>query len=80
MRKAAANLLKHGISFEIARTVFRDPQILTIADVGHGNGEERAMLSVVYTWTEIHAVTAEIRMISARKATRSEIRQYELHI
>jgi uncharacterized DUF497 family protein len=30
--KAAANLRKHGVAFELARTVFGDPRILTIAE------------------------------------------------
>jgi uncharacterized DUF497 family protein len=29
--KAAANALKHGVTFEVASTVFRDPQLLTVA-------------------------------------------------
>jgi len=87
IRKAVANFQKHGVSFEAARTVFRDPHLLTVADLEHGNGEERwfsigsasdgTILSVVYIWAEVDLVTAKIRMISARKATRSEIRQYE---
>jgi len=30
--KAAANARKHGVTFEVASTVFRDPQLLTVAD------------------------------------------------
>ncbi len=32
--KAAANFLKHGITFETASTVFRNPELLTVADLG----------------------------------------------
>ena len=85
-RKGAANLSKHGVSFETARSVFTDPHIVTVGDLEHGNGEERwfsigcaangAILSVAYVWTETEMETSRIRIISARKATRSEIRQY----
>ena len=56
--KAATNVRKHGVTLEVASTVFRDPQLLTIADLGHSETEERwysigwasngAILSVVY--------------------------------
>jgi uncharacterized DUF497 family protein len=55
--KAAANLRKHALSFELACTVFHDPRLLTAADLEHSGTEERwfsigsasngAMLSVV---------------------------------
>jgi uncharacterized DUF497 family protein len=85
--KAAANLRKHGVAFELARTVFSDPRILTIADLEHSESEERwfsigcpsngAMLSIAYRWHESDPQTTTIRVISARKATQSEIRYYE---
>ena len=85
--KARANLVRHGISFEIARTLFHDPNLLTIADFEHGESEERwfsigtasnnAMLVVVYTWIEINPSLTKIRIISARRATTTEIREYE---
>ena len=40
-RKAAANLKKHGISFEEAATVFRDPLSATARDPDHSVGEDR---------------------------------------
>ena len=40
-RKARANLKKHGVSFEEAKTVFNDPLTLTFPDVDHSNGEQR---------------------------------------
>jgi uncharacterized DUF497 family protein len=56
--EAAANLCKHGVSFEVAATVFLDPQLLTTADLEHSETEERwfsvgwassgSILSVVY--------------------------------
>lgn len=39
--KAKANLRKHGVSFEEAAIVFRDPLALTFADRDHSGGEER---------------------------------------
>ena len=85
--KAAANIRKHGVSFELARTVFSDPRLLTVADLAHGGSEERwlsigwasngAMLAVVYRWSEIDPATTEIRLISARRATAVEMNQYK---
>jgi len=82
--KAAANVRKHGISFDLARTIFNDPRLLSIFDLEHSETEERwfsigcasngMILSVVYLWLEGDAAT-KIRMISARKATHAEIRQ-----
>ena len=39
--KAAANSRKHGIPFELARIVFNDPRLLTVADLEHGDTEDR---------------------------------------
>jgi hypothetical protein len=39
--KAAANVRKHGVSFELAATVFSDPRLLTVADLEHSEIEER---------------------------------------
>ena len=80
--KAAANLDKHGISFEEAQTVFGDPNTITLFDDQHSNVEDRfvdigmsangRILVVVYTENE-----ARIRIISCRRATPKERRQYE---
>jgi uncharacterized DUF497 family protein len=85
--KAAANVRKHGVSFELAHMVFNDPRLLTVADLDHSEFEERwfstastssgSMLSVVYLWSESDAATTTIRLISARRATEKEIRQYK---
>ena|SRR3990172_5443862 len=85
--KAAANLRKHGVSFELACTVFNDLRLLTAADLEHSGTEERwfsigsasngAMLSVVYLWSESDPATTKIRLVSARKATQMEIRHYQ---
>jgi hypothetical protein len=39
--KAAANVRKHGVSLELAATVFGDPWLLTVADLEHSEIEER---------------------------------------
>ena len=39
--KASANLRKHGVSFDLARTMFYDPRLLTIADIEHSQSEDR---------------------------------------
>lgn len=53
---------KHGVSFELASTVFADPGLLTVADLGHSGIDERwfsigtasdgRILFVVYLWSE----------------------------
>ena len=78
--KAASNLKKHGIDFADAVSVFADVLALTVND--YRFDEERLItigvdafgrvLVVVYTWRD-----REIRLISARKATRPERTQYE---
>jgi len=88
--KASANLRKHDVSFELARTIFYDPGLLTVADLEHSQTEERwfsigyaangTMLSVVYLWSAAGPLTTKVRLISARKATPAEIRQYQENV
>jgi uncharacterized protein len=85
--KASSNARKHGVSFERAATVFYDPRILTIPDVEHSNAEDRwfslgmasdgVLLTLVYVWLESSSGTTKIRLICARRGTRSEARYYE---
>ena len=84
--KAAANLIKHDVSFEDAMAIFLDPLALSQPDDGHGTAEERwitighsrdTMLLVVHTFSELDEDRAYIRIISARKPTKNERRQYE---
>ena len=85
--KAASNRRKHGISFELAATVFQDPLLLTIVDDEHSEQEERwitlgkaateVLVVVVHTWHDDAANAVRIRIISARPATAHERQQYE---
>ena len=80
--KAAANLKKHGVSFEEAASIFLDALALTFWDPDHSEEEEREItigrsaeqriLFVAHT-----ARDDRIRIISARQATSQERRQYE---
>lgn len=79
--KAAANLGKHRVSFADAEGVFQDPLAVTVEDpdaqgeqrfVAVGLGSAGELLVVVYTE---HGDTC--RLISARRATRKERKQYE---
>ena len=85
--KAASNLRKHGIGFELAATVFRDPLGKSIPDENHGVFEERwvtmgqarngQLLVVSHTYRHVSDDKTTIRIISARTATRGERRQFE---
>jgi|SRR5208337_2018357 len=85
--KAESNRAKHGVSFEEAIAVFHDPLALSRADEDHGANEERwvtlgegredRLVLVVHTYAEIDADRVAIRVISARRPTKREIRQYE---
>jgi uncharacterized DUF497 family protein len=85
-RKARSNKRKHGISFEEAQTVFFDEQGLLIDDPQPSDQEERFVLlglsASLRLLVVVHALRHEdvIRIISARKATRLETREYELRL
>lgn len=78
--KAAANLRKHGVDFADAVSVFSDDLAVTITDkrfdeerfITIGMDALGRVLVVVYTWRN-----DEIRIISARQATRYEQNQYQ---
>ena len=75
--KAASNLLKHGISFDEAVSVFGDAMALTFADTDHTENEYRSrtydMSNRARLLVVIHTERQNgIRLISARKATRYE--------
>jgi uncharacterized DUF497 family protein len=80
--KAAANLDKHGVSFEEAARVFRDPLSATDQDPDHSLDEERFITFGVSTSGRLlvlaHAGRNDtIRIISARPATPAERKIYE---
>lgn len=82
-RKAAANVRKHGVSFDEASTAFADPLSITVPDPDHSDDETRFLLvgqSLRHRiLVVIHAERSEsdIRLISARPASRRERRIYE---
>ena len=81
-QKAAANLKKHGVSFEEASTVFRDALSATASDPDHSVDEARFVTfgSSVNNRLLVVAHIEEndkIRIISARLMTRQERRIYE---
>ncbi len=81
-RKANENLRKHGVSFEEAATVFLDPLAVTFPDPDHSSEEDREITIGVTTQRRVVFVSHcqrvdRIRIISARKATRKERKQYE---
>ena len=80
--KAAANLAKHGISFEEAKTVFDNPLYVDFYDPDHSFDERRYIIAgesrqgrlLVVSYAERGDV---IRLISSREVTPSERRAYE---
>ena len=80
--KAAANLAKHEVSFNEAKTVFNDPLYVDFYDPDHSFdehryiiiGESRQRRLLIVSYTERDDV---IRLISAREVTRSERETYE---
>lgn len=84
--KAKANLKKHEIGFEQASTIFLDPRMIAVFDSEHSEHEDRwatigidrngILLVVVHTFHQLDADCCRMRIISARKATREESKQY----
>ena len=82
INKAKANVLKHKVSFEEAATAFGDNRSLTINDIAHSAYEKRKVtigksannhiIVIVHTERGQH-----LRIISARRASRKERKQYE---
>lgn len=83
--KADSNLVKHDISFEEAMTVFYDPLARIFPDEDHsvdelreiiiGHSAQRQLLVVNFKATK-----KRVRIISARKTTRRERRDYEENV
>jgi uncharacterized DUF497 family protein len=82
-KKDSLNQEKHGVSFEEAKSVFYDENARLINDPDHSEEEDRfillgfssslRLLVVCHCYRENESV---IRIISARKATKSEARNY----
>lgn len=80
--KAAQNLIDHGVSFDEATTVFGDPLAATIPDPDHSIGEERLLTMGQSSTGKLLVVSHieegdTIRIISARRATSHERKDYE---
>lgn len=76
------NRLKHGVAFDEAATVFEDLAAITVADEPHSEHEERYIVMGLSTAQRIlvvcHTYRGDVvRLISARRATPRERRQYE---
>jgi len=80
--KAKANLIKHGVTFDEAATVLQNRHTSEFPDPSHSIAEQRWIAIghssigrlLVVCYTEPHGA---IRIISARKATKREIQNYE---
>ncbi|MBI3016009.1 MAG: BrnT family toxin [Candidatus Tectomicrobia bacterium] len=84
-KKAAANLAKHGVSFEEGLTAFSDPLARIFDDEDHSSEEEREIIIGHSTQHRLLLVCftargASIRIFSARKATRRERQDYEENV
>jgi len=85
--KAQNNMLKHGISFDEALSVFDDIHARLILDPDHSQEEERFILLGLsqesHILTVVHCYRDEkdtIRIISARKSTKTEQKQYKEYL
>ena len=86
--KAKSNLRKHKVSFERASEIFLDPFTLSVFDDTHSSDEDRWItvgkdrnnitIVVIHTFRELDEETSTIRIISARRATKREDKQYNL--
>jgi len=85
-RKARSNQQKHQVSFDEACTVFDDAEAIIFRDEDHSNGEEREIVIgysildrlLIVSFTE--RFVDRVRIISARKANRTEQKDYEENI
>jgi uncharacterized DUF497 family protein len=82
LSKAAANEAKHGVSFEEALPVFSDPLARIFDDPDHSSTEEREII-IGHSKSQRLLVVCfaerrdAVRIVSARKATRQERKDYE---
>lgn len=82
-RKAASNIEKHGVSFESAMEAFSDPYARVSPYPAHSDGEERFFLMGMDLSSRVLTVChcerrggTAVRIISARKSTKTEEKQY----
>lgn len=85
--KARDNLRKHRVAFERAATIFLDPEALSEFDEEESGNEDRwitlgvdrtgVLLVVCHTYRKEAESSARIRLISARKPTKNEVKHYE---
>jgi uncharacterized DUF497 family protein len=85
--KARQNARKHRVTFERGATVFLDPNALSLFDEQHSEEEERwitlgmdqsgALLVVSHTYHDEAENSARVRLLSVRKATKKETKQYQ---
>jgi hypothetical protein len=84
-KKAAANLRKHGVDFDMARTVFADPDRIEAFSrlaageerfVSIGTAADGNILIIAFTWRTYENEETVCRIISARKAHKQERRRY----
>lgn len=85
--KAQSNITKHGVTFVQAASVLHDALALTTFDVAHSEFEERwftlgtcsagKLLAVSHTYQHSGPIHVQVRIISAREATKRERQQYE---
>ena len=82
-QKDLTNQKKHGVSFAEASTVFEDVNALVISDPEHSEDEERFIIlgfslqaNLLVVCHCYRASESVIHIISARKATKNETRQY----
>ena len=84
--KDRLNRRNHGVHFEQATHVFRDPRAISVFDEAHSKTEDRwvtiglsangGILVVHHTFRESCSSDIRIRMFSCRKASKREIAQY----
>ncbi len=85
--KERKTIRSRRLTFQQAATVFRDPNQHTLFDEAHSDEEERwitigldsagLLRVVVHTFEQLAEDLCQIRIISARKATSAEERQYQ---
>jgi len=82
-RKADSNFRKHGVAFDEAITVFSDPLAFIFDDLEHSVDEHREIIIGYSTLSRlllvcfVERIDDTVRLISARRATKQEINDYE---